>query len=162
MHWEPNRKALERRAALFFEGTENLGVEGCRFERLDGNAVMLSGYHRNASLIRNEVAWTGGTAFAGWGRTDEISDGGMHGYDGTGGDFPQHTLIEGNVIRETGVFEKQSSCWFQAKTAQTTLRGNICFNLARAGFNFVSAVAKIYDESMPPLFMTCVPSFVSE
>ena len=32
--------------------------------------------------------------------------------------------------------EKQSSCWFQAKTAQTTLTKNLCFNLARAGFNF--------------------------
>lgn len=37
-------------------------------------------------------------------------------------------------VRETGIWEKQSSCWFQAKTAQTTLEGNLCFNLARAGF----------------------------
>ena len=130
--------ALERQAALFFEGTEGLVVDGCRFERLDGNGVMLSGYNRNASLLRNDLSWSGGTAFAAWGRTDEISDGGVHGYDGTAGNFPRYTRVEGNVMREIGVWEKQSSCWFQAKTAQTTLKGNICFNLARAGFNFVS------------------------
>jgi hypothetical protein len=27
------------------------------------------------------------------------------------------------------------SCWFQAKAAQTTLVGNVCFNLGRAGYN---------------------------
>ena len=37
--------------------------------------------------------------------------------------------------------EKQSSCFFQAKTAGTTLRRNLCFNLPRAGFNFVRAAA---------------------
>eukprot|EP00666_Eupelagonemidae_sp_cell4sb_P018096 gene18096-biopygen16006 len=36
---------LERRGALFFEGTEELVVDGCRFERLDGNGIMLSGYN---------------------------------------------------------------------------------------------------------------------
>lgn len=129
--------ALERRAAVFFEGTVRLTVAKCQFERLDGNGLMLSGFHRNATLSHNDFAWTGGTAMAGWGRTDEITGGGVHGYDGTGGDFPWHTLLEGNVVRETGVWEKQSSCWFQAKTAQTTLRGNVCFNLARAGFKWV-------------------------
>ena len=122
--------------ALFFEGTVNLKVQGCRFERLDGNGLMLSGYNRYASILENHFAWTGDTAIAAWGRTDELSDNGSHGWDGTGGDFPWHTLVEGNVIRETGVWEKQSSCWFQAKTAQTVLKGNLCFNLGRAGFNF--------------------------
>jgi hypothetical protein len=92
---------------LFFEGTEGLTIEGCEMERLDGNGVMLSGYHRNATLRNNHIAWTGGTAFAGWGRTDEMSDDGIHGYDATGGDFPRYTLLEGNVMRETGIWEKQ-------------------------------------------------------
>jgi hypothetical protein len=63
---------------------------------------MLSGYHRNASLVDNHIRWTGGTAIAGWGRTDELTDGGIHGYDATSGDFPRFTLLDGNVIRETG------------------------------------------------------------
>ena len=128
--------ALERMGALFFEGTTNLKISGCDFVRNDGNGVMLSGFNRFASIVGNHFAWTGDTAIAAWGRTDELSDNGIHGWDGTGGDFPWHTLVESNVIRETGVWEKQSSCWFQAKTAQTVLKGNICFNLGRAGFNF--------------------------
>jgi hypothetical protein len=37
------------------------------------------------------------------------------------------------------VWEKQSSAFFQAKAAQSLLKGNVVFNLARAGFNFVRA-----------------------
>ena len=84
----------------------------------------------------NEFAWTGDSAMAAWGRTDEISDGGSKGWDGSGGDHPYNTTVHANVIRETGIWEKQSSCWFQAKTAKTVLTNNICYNLARAGFNF--------------------------
>ena len=60
--------ALERLGALFMEGTVNLTVEvkrshiecsghewicwlqACSFERLDGNALMLSGFHRGAQI----------------------------------------------------------------------------------------------------------------
>lgn len=77
-----------------------------------------------------------------WGWTDEISDGGIHGIDGTGGDFPRYTIVEDNVFREIGVWEKQSSAFFQAKTAESTLRRNVVFNLARAGFNFVGLYAE--------------------
>lgn len=72
-----------------------------------------------------------------WGWTDEISDGGIHGIDGTGGVFPRYTVVQNNVFREIGVWEKQSSAFFQAKAAQTLLKNNVVFNLARAGFNFV-------------------------
>lgn len=97
---------------------------------------MLSGYHRGAVVTDSHFSWTGGTAIAAWGRTDELSEGGIHGYDATPGDIPQGTRIENNVMRESGIWEKQSSCYFQAKTAGTTLLRNLCFNLPRAGFNF--------------------------
>lgn len=123
-------------------------------------------YNRDAALLDNSFAWTGGTAMAAWGVTDELSHDGQDGWDGTGGEHPLHTLVRGNVVRETGVYAKQSrrpprsggpgcklartraalhplsdalsvlrSCWFQAKTARTTLTNNVCYNLARAGFN---------------------------
>ena len=38
--------ALQRTAALFFEGTEGCAIDGCVLQRLDGNAVMLSGYNQ--------------------------------------------------------------------------------------------------------------------
>ena len=128
--------ALERLGALYFEGTTGLTVDDCLFERLDGNALMLSGFHRGATISNSHFAWTGDTAIAAWGRTDELSDGGIHGWDATAGDIPQGTTIVGNIMRETGIWEKQSSCFFQAKTAGSTLLRNLCFNLPRAGFNF--------------------------
>jgi len=128
--------ALERMGALFLEGTVDLSIDGCNFERLDGNAVMLSGFHRGAGIVNSHFAWTGGTAIAAWGRTDELTDGGVHGWDATAGDIPQGTRIIGNIMRESGIWEKQSSCFFQAKTAGSTLLRNLCFNLPRAGFNF--------------------------
>jgi len=97
---------------------------------------MLSGYNRAASVTNSHFAWTGGTAIAAWGRTDEMSDAGVHGWDATAGDIPQGTVITDNIMRESGIWEKQSSCFFQAKTAGTTLLRNLCFNLPRAGFNF--------------------------
>ena len=34
-----------------------------------------------------------------------------------------------------GIHEKQSSCLFQAKTAQSIVKNNLCFDIPRAGFN---------------------------
>ena len=34
-----------------------------------------------------------------------------------------------------GIHEKQSSCLFQAKSAQTIVTNNICFDVPRAGIN---------------------------
>ena len=142
--------------AVFVEGTTGLSIDGCQFERLDGNAIMLSGYNRAASVTNSHFAWTGGTAIAAWGRTDEMSDAGVHGWDATAGDIPQGTVITDNIMRESGIWEKQvsaitlcllrhqtvlhfntallslqSSCFFQAKTAGSILNNNLCFNLPR-------------------------------
>ncbi len=47
----------------------------------------------------------------------------------------RHTLVEGNLAREIGLYEKQSSFYVQAKTALSTIRGNVFFNGPRAGIN---------------------------
>ena len=120
--------ALQRMGAIFLEGTEHVTVQGCLFERLDGNAVFLSGYTRDVLIQDNEFVWIGDSAMAAWGYTDMI--------DGTGGQQPRGTTVKNNFIHELGHYEKQSSCWFQARAALTTLEGNICFNGPRAGVNF--------------------------
>ena len=88
-------------------------------------------------------------AIAAWGRTDELGDGGRRGWDASDGNIPEGTRIEGNLIRETGIWEKQSSCFFQAKTAATTLSRNLCFNLPRAGFNFNDGLGGTSDCRRP-------------
>ena len=117
--------------------------------------MMLSKYHRNATVRDSEFAWLGGSAIALWGFTDELSDDGAHGYDGTGGDFPLRTTIEGNLFREIGIWEKQSSAVFQAKAARTTIRKNVAFNLARAAINFNDGFGGGDLVSENVLFNTC-------
>ena len=58
------------------------------------------------------------------------------GPDARGGNQPRGTHVVGNLVREIGLWQKQSSLWFQAVTAQTQLQGNIFFNGPRAAFNF--------------------------
>jgi hypothetical protein len=120
--------------ALFLAA--GLLIDSILMEHVDGNGIMLSKYHRSATISNSELRYIGGSAMAGWGWTDELSDGGVHGYDGRGGDFPRFTLIKNNIVRELGLWEKQASAWFQAKTAQTTIVNNLFFNGPRAGVNF--------------------------
>eukprot|EP00041_Stephanoeca_diplocostata_P027514 m.757752 g.757752 ORF g.757752 m.757752 type:complete len:945 (+) comp23189_c0_seq1:37-2871(+) len=119
--------SLHRGGAVFLEGTEHVAVNGCTFRRVDGNALFFSGYNRHGVADRNTFEFIGDTAMAGWGYTDEHS--------GVGGEQPRFTQITNNVCREVGVMELQSSCWFQAKTAQTNVSGNLFYNGPRAGIN---------------------------
>lgn len=139
--------SLERIAAVLMEGTEDCVVYGCEFVRLDGNALLLSAYNRRAQVVQNRFSWLGQNAMASWGRT-------LYN-DGTDGNQPRFTLIEGNFIHEIGHYQKQSSCFFQAESAQTTIRGNICFNIPRAGVNFNDGFggANVMTENL--LFNTC-------
>jgi len=50
------------------------------------------------------------------------------GIDGTNGNQPHGTKIRGNICRELGTMEKQSSCWFQAKAQQSQITHNLFFN----------------------------------
>jgi len=139
--------ALHRGAAVFLERTEKCTVQGNIFNRVDGNAVLLSGYNRDTTVDSNEFVWIGDTAMAGWGYTDE--------HDGTGGDQPRGTVISNNICHELGIFELQSSCWFQAKTAQTVLKRNIFFNGPRAGINFNDGFGGGNDASENVIFNMC-------
>jgi hypothetical protein len=128
--------------------------------RLDGNALFLSGYNRHARISGNEFAHTGDNAIAAWGYTsgsDPNQPVGT-GFNGTAGDFPRYTVVESNFIHHLGIHEKQSSCWFQAQTAQTTLRNNICFEIPRAGFNFNDGFGGGNNVYQNLLFNTCMES----
>lgn len=129
--------ALDRIGAVFLEGTENVNFDSCTFERLDGNAVMVSGYNRHATVSNSDFAYIGGNAVAAWGYTNETAgaDNPKAGVDGTDGEHPEYTTVEGCTVREVGLYEKQSSFFVQAKTALSRVTGNVFFNGPRAGVN---------------------------
>jgi hypothetical protein len=114
-------------------------------------------YNRNASVIDSHFAYLGGTAMAGWGYTSstdaEIPPG--TGIDGTAGNFPRWTKIRRNVCREIGTQEKQSSCWFQAKTAESSIERNVMFNGPRAMINLNDGFGGGSLVSQNVLFNSC-------
>jgi hypothetical protein len=132
--------ALERSAVVFIEGAERVTVSGCVFERVDGNAVLLSAYSRNVSITYNEFSWIGQTAVAAWGNTaptagaDSVMPYG-YGADGTNGDQPRDAVIAFNLCRELGVYEKQSSFYTQFKSGYNHVYKNIVYNGPRAHLN---------------------------
>jgi hypothetical protein len=132
--------SLERSAVVFLEGTENVTLSGCVFERVDGNAVLLSAYNRNASIVYNEFVWIGATAVALWGNTESTTgaDSVMpegYGADGTSGNQPRFNTVAFNLCHELGVWEKQSSCYTQFKSGQNNVFRNIMYNGPRAHIN---------------------------
>ncbi|GAB5362564.1 hypothetical protein AAMO2058_000808200 [Amorphochlora amoebiformis] len=130
--------ALGKTASIEAEGVEGLVIEGCDFRQLDGNAVLIHGYARDVSIVENRFDEIGGSIISQLGYTKgapEEAGFGM-GPDGTSGEQPRGTRIEYNFATRCGLFEKQSSFYFQAKSCQNLVRNNIFFHGPRAGINF--------------------------
>ena len=121
--------ALERYGAVFIEGATDAMIDGCLFTHLDSNALFLSGYSRRTVISDNEFCWLGQSAIASWGYLEGETNSGL------GGDQPRGTIVTGNLGRELGHYQKQSSFYFQAISALTTLHANVVFNIPRAAIN---------------------------
>jgi len=157
--------ALDRFGAIFLQGTEGVTIDKCTFERLDGNAVMISGYNRHATVQNSDFSFIGGNAVASWGYTNETAaDPGRNypltnypqaGVDGTDGEHPRYNQIVSNTAREVGLYEKQSSFYVQAKTAQSNITGNVFFNGPRAGINANDGFGGGDEISHNLVFSTC-------
>jgi len=158
--------ALDRISAVFLQGTENAKVSNSTFDRLDGNAVMISGYNRNATVEDCDFSYIGGNAIVSWGYTNETENTGFPyytpntnypeaGVDGTDDNHPRYNHILRNLAREVGLYEKQSSFYMQAKTAQSTIYGNVFFNGPRAGINFNDGFGGGDQLSYNLVFSTC-------
>merc|ERR1711957_773307 len=158
--------ALDRIGAIFLQGTEAVEISNSVFERLDGNAVMISGYNRNATVQDSDFAFIGGNAITSWGYTNETENTGFPyytpntnypegGVDGTDGNHPRYNRILRNSAREIGFYEKQSSFYIQAKTAESTITGNVFFNGPRAGINFNDGFGGADELSHNLVFSSC-------
>ena len=105
-------------------GTEGCSVLSCVFSAPGGTGLQISEHNRATVVRGNHFAWSGSSA---------ITSAGLGGNTPTGGDdFPEGTLIEGNLMREIGVYVKQCGGLYQGVSANLTLRNNVMFNAARA------------------------------
>jgi hypothetical protein len=99
--------AVGRAGGIFLEGTVGAFCDGCLFTTLDGNAVFLSGYNRNASITNSEFVSIGETAITQWGYTDGSPVPGM-GFDARAGNQPRGTYVGFNYAHDVGIFVKQN------------------------------------------------------
>ena len=138
--------ALQPQGAITINGAEAITISHNLFSRLDGNAIFIGGYVRNLTIQDNEFEYIGRTStkylswslpphcalgdsvMASWGLTStnlnangSISVQSKVGPDGRGGEQPRGTKVLGNIVREIGLWQKQSSLWFQV------LSCHLCF-----------------------------------
>lgn len=134
--------AIQRTGAIVLEGSEGFVLDSCFVTRIDGNGVFLNGYNRNASIRNNEFGWVGASAIASWGYTGTCLNENCSltvpygvGPDAREYNLPRYTSIEGNLVYELGIWQKQSSMYFHAISIQAHMKGNIFFNGPRAAVN---------------------------
>lgn len=132
---------LVRGGALFIEGARDIRIEGCNFTRLDSTALTLSGYTRDVQIVKNVFTRIGGNSISLMGKTTMPEPDprleGKFGWDGRNGEQPRFTTVYGNLAYRLGVWEKQSSFYFQGK-CQYNITANIVYGdpRVRAGVNF--------------------------
>ena len=145
IHYLPSDSdwTIQRSGAVLLEGTEAFVFDSNELTRCDGNGLKLSNYNRNATISRNEFSWIGDNAISSFGsmgsclyqncsvRLDYPS-----GVDGRAGNQPRCTRILRNLIREVGIYQKQSGAWVQHLTAQTDFASNVLMNGPHAAINF--------------------------
>lgn len=97
---------LQKSGAITLKGTEGTTLTNLTITRVDGNAVFMGAYNRNASVLQSEFVWIGDSAIALWGETEALAGGQPQpsgtGINGTGGNQPRFTTISGNIIHEIG------------------------------------------------------------
>ena len=81
------------------------------------------------------------------------------GPDAREGNQPRGSEVRGNLAHDVGIFQKQSSMWFQAKTASTLFTENVFFNGPRAALNFNDQVSLFHTHSSPSIIPFFLPSF---
>ena len=110
---------------------------------------MLYGYNRNTSLYRNEFIYN----------ADNVSSVGYtDNWDGTNGLQPRFTYVIENYVHQIGLYQHQSSAWFQAKSCQNVINRNIVFNVPRAAINWNDGFGGANEAAENLLFNTCTES----
>jgi hypothetical protein len=138
--------SVHRGAAVVMENTSNCTITDTTFASVGGNGVLLSGKNINARIAHSEFVWTGDGAIVILGETNPIchdfGDRGGRvcaklGPDATTDSHPVGTIIESNLIHELGIYNKQAAAVLQALATRTTIRGNVFFNMPRAGIDLI-------------------------
>ena len=77
------------------------------------------------------------------------------GIDGTRGEQPRGTTFAGNLVRDLGINERQSSAFGEFKACLSTVERNVIFNIPRAAVNINDGFGGGTRITRNLLFNTC-------
>jgi hypothetical protein len=139
--------AIYRGGAIFFEGTEDCGLEDCFLDRVGGNAVFVNNYNRRVTVRGCHVAGAGasGVCFVGDPRAarsplsnyNQVNT--LEALDRTPGprsdNYPADCLVDDCLIHLTGRVEKQTAGIEIDLARNITVRHCSIYDAPRAGIN---------------------------
>ncbi|RLN89029.1 hypothetical protein BBJ28_00010182 [Nothophytophthora sp. Chile5] len=155
---------MTRVAAVFLESVTNAVIEQCSFEKIGGNAIMVSGENDNVQLVNNNVSFVGGSAIAVLSR---------RGFQLNSFHTPvlSHLLVSRNVnvsynqLHHFGLQVAHSTAIMVVGAQQSTINGNLVFGVpgmanatdeerspalfSAAAYHIVNAIGANYKDGSP-------------
>ncbi|CAF1112345.1 unnamed protein product [Adineta ricciae] len=120
--------AVHRGGTLYLMNTKDVSITRNLFTQLGSNGIALIDYNDATSIVMNEFVWLADSAI--------ILVGSTNGIDGFSvRSQPANTLIQSNLMHETGIYNKQSSPVLIAVSRSASVIGNLMFNVPRAAIN---------------------------
>ena len=127
--------AIVRAGTVFIQDAENITIKNCFFDQIGGNGVFMNGYNRNHLVYNNEFTNVGATCVQSVGLQSAVRcpcttvDASCPGCsDNTPGpltsDYPESIVIDNNLMKNLGVFEKQTAGVNISMSHKVTVRHN--------------------------------------
>ena len=139
---------LYRGGAVHLRGTEDVVIEGCSFEELGGNAVVVDSYNRDTVIRGNRFRENGASDVVFVGSFAAVRDPAfsfrasarpLTEIDTVVGpkseDYPADGLVEDNLMTRCGRFEKQVAGVNLSMASRITVRHNTISHTPRAAIN---------------------------
>ena len=138
---------IYRGGAVFFNGSQDCGIDNCYIDQVGGNAVFVNNYNRRVTISNTRIdkAGASGVMFCGdpaavrsplfeYNRRQDISE-----IDRTPGpktdNYPADCLVDNCLITLIGRFEKQATGVGIDMAARVTVRHCSIYDTPRAGIN---------------------------
>jgi hypothetical protein len=134
-----------RAGTMFIQDAENITVKHCFFDQIGGNGIFMNAYNRNHRIYNNEFTDVGATCVQTVGlqsavRTPSTWSNQINTIqDNTPGpkteDYPKDIVIDNNLMKNLGVFEKQTSGVNISMSSKVTVRHNRITRSPRSAIN---------------------------
>ena len=134
-------------AAAVVSGAANVSLRALTLDHAGGNGIAVLDYAREVSVIGCILRLVAEVAIVVQGVTDGI--------DGTRGEQPRGTTFAGNLVRDLGINERQSSAFGEFKACLSTVERNVIFNIPRAAVNINDGFGGGTRIARNLLFNTC-------